>query len=224
MAKPVCWVVTDGRAGIESQALGLAEAVAEIRPMEIVVKRIGVRSPWRELPWRAWGEALGRLSSASDRLDPPFPELWIGCGRLSVPFAVSIKKRAPETFTVQLQNPRAPSALSIMMRALSITEARALSRIIGSSSPAAMAIPMRKVPRSTRLNLSRNPIVILPRPAALHACACPVQGLRSRPPHADIPISHVSTVTHLPMPEPPPSHPAAYLARPVGVPVRTVAW
>ena len=42
------WAVSDGRVGIEAQVLGLAEAVARLRPADIVVKRMG---------WR-WG--LGR--------------------------------------------------------------------------------------------------------------------------------------------------------------------
>lgn len=110
-SKPVCWVVTDGRAGIESQALGLAEAIAEIRPIEIVVKRIAVRAPWNGLHWRAWGDALTRLAADSDPLDPPYPDLWIGCGRLSVALTITLKERARETFTVQLQDPRAPTNL-----------------------------------------------------------------------------------------------------------------
>ncbi len=110
-ARAVCWVVTDGRAGIEAQALGLAEAVADLAPVDIVVKRIAARAPWRYLPWRFWGDPFARLSKESDPLAPPLPDLWIGCGRLSVPLTIAIKKRAPKIFTAQLQDPRAPSSL-----------------------------------------------------------------------------------------------------------------
>ena len=48
----VIWAVSDGRAGIEAQALGLAEAVARVRPAEILVKRIGWRAGLGRLPWR----------------------------------------------------------------------------------------------------------------------------------------------------------------------------
>jgi transcription elongation factor GreA len=44
------WAVSDGRAGIEAQALGLAEAVARLRPAHIAVKRIGWRSAWAGCP------------------------------------------------------------------------------------------------------------------------------------------------------------------------------
>ncbi len=102
-----CWVVTDGRAGIEAQALGLAEAIAEAFPLEISMKRIAVRDPWRRLPRALWGDPLARLENPQ-LLAPPYPALWIGCGRLSVPFSMAMRKRSPETFVVQLQNPRAP--------------------------------------------------------------------------------------------------------------------
>lgn len=106
-----CWVVTDGRAGIEAQALGLAEAVARVRPIEIVNKRIAVRAPWRNLPRVLWGDPFLKLAPSSAALSAPLPDLWIGCGRLSVPFSIAAKKKNPSTFVVQLQNPRAPSSL-----------------------------------------------------------------------------------------------------------------
>lgn len=110
-----CWVVTDGRAGIEAQALGLAEAIARRRPATIITKRIDVTAPWRKLPRALWGDPFARLAAGSDLTAPPFPQLWpdmwIGCGRLSVPFSIAAKKKSPSTFVVQLQNPRAPSRL-----------------------------------------------------------------------------------------------------------------
>ena len=106
----VCWVVTDGRAGIESQALGLAEAIADLTPLEIAAKRIAVRAPWRFLPWRLWRDPLSALSGDA-RLEPPYPDLWIGCGRLSVPLSIAMKRKAAGPFVVQVQDPRAPSSL-----------------------------------------------------------------------------------------------------------------
>ncbi len=105
---PVCWVVTDGRAGIEAQALGLAEAIARRAPLEIVVKRVRVRSPFRTLPREVWRDPFTNLESDSDPVGAPWPALWIGCGRLSVPFSMAVKRRSPQTFVVQIQNPRAP--------------------------------------------------------------------------------------------------------------------
>jgi mitochondrial fission protein ELM1 len=102
------WAVTDGRAGIEAQALGLAEAIARRMRLDVVSKRIKVRTPQKSLPRVFWGDPFALLDEGSDVLAAPWPDLWIGCGRLSVPYSIAIKSRAPATFVVQLQNPRAP--------------------------------------------------------------------------------------------------------------------
>ena len=44
------WVVSDGRAGIENQALGLAEAVQRLTPAEIATRHIRWRAPFDRLP------------------------------------------------------------------------------------------------------------------------------------------------------------------------------
>jgi hypothetical protein len=104
-----CWVVTDGRAGIENQALGLAEAVARIAPSRITLKRIIVKLPWRVAPRSVWGDPFARLSTEGALLRPPFPDLWIACGRVSAPFTRGVKLRDPKVFTVQVQSPRMPA-------------------------------------------------------------------------------------------------------------------
>jgi mitochondrial fission protein ELM1 len=99
------WAVSDGRAGIAAQAEGLAEAVARLRPAEVVTKRVG---------WR-WG--LGRLPSelnpglpslaVGDDLAPPWPDIWIATGRASLPLSVQMRRRSGgRTFVVQTQAPR----------------------------------------------------------------------------------------------------------------------
>jgi hypothetical protein len=104
-----CWVVTDGRAGIENQALGLAEAVARLRPLRITPKRIAVKPPWRSLPRAFWGDPFPHLSTSGALLRPPFPKLWIACGRQSIPFTIAVGERNPAVLTVQIQDPRAPA-------------------------------------------------------------------------------------------------------------------
>jgi hypothetical protein len=105
-----CWVVTDGRAGIENQALGLAEAVARRVELKIFAKRIIIRRPWRDLPGAFWGDPLTKLSKDGALLRPPYPDLLIGCGRLAAPVAASIRRRNPRTFVVQLQTPPSPTS------------------------------------------------------------------------------------------------------------------
>lgn len=102
-----CWVVSDGRPGNENQALGLAEALARLMPLRVNIKRFRVKAPWRSLPREVWGDPFARLSTGAALLRPPFPPLWIACGRLSTPFTLAVKTRSPSTFTVQIQRPRA---------------------------------------------------------------------------------------------------------------------
>jgi mitochondrial fission protein ELM1 len=84
-----------------SQALGLAEAVG----LPIEQKRIVVRAPWRWLPAQLWLAPFAALSDAGDRLSPPWPRLLIGCGRMSVPISIAVRRASGgRTFTVQLQD------------------------------------------------------------------------------------------------------------------------
>lgn len=100
------WAVSDGRVGIEAQVLGLAEAVARQRPADIVLKRIG------------WNWSLGRASrsptqfrhlmlEADSPIAPPWPDIWIGAGRASVPLSRRVRGWSRgKTFVVQTQDPR----------------------------------------------------------------------------------------------------------------------
>lgn len=101
---PTCWVVTDGNAGMESQCLGLAEALG-LTPK---IKRIGLRAPWEWLPPRlaAWLRPLAGLDPQRDDLAPPWPDLLIATGRRTVAAAAAIKRLNPGTVAVQLQNPQ----------------------------------------------------------------------------------------------------------------------
>jgi mitochondrial fission protein ELM1 len=104
MRRIVIWAVSDGRAGMENQVLGLAEAVQRRIPASIVTKRIQIDPKVENLPRFFWGNPFSRLSLEGDRLDPPWPDLFIGCGRRVVPFAKALRQHC---FTVQTQDPRA---------------------------------------------------------------------------------------------------------------------
>ena len=106
------WVVTDGRAGIEAQALGLAEAVAALTPSAITVKRIGWPRWMARIPSQLNVAPLRLLTAQSDALAPPWPDLWIGNGRASIPLSIGVRRwSAAKTFVVQLQDPLRPPRL-----------------------------------------------------------------------------------------------------------------
>src|SRR6185436_11473577 len=72
-----CWIVTDGKAGMESQCIGLAEALS----LSPLVKRVALRAPWRQLtPFLRLG-GRAQFASDSDSLRPPWPDLVIATGR-----------------------------------------------------------------------------------------------------------------------------------------------
>lgn len=102
----LCWVVTDGKAGMENQCLGLAEALG----LTPVIKRVKLRSPWKQLsPFLRHGLRWA-FSPDGDVLAPPWPDLLIATGRASVPASLRARRAsradgAIGTLTVQIQNP-----------------------------------------------------------------------------------------------------------------------
>ncbi len=85
-----CWVVSDGRAGIEIQCLGLAEALG----LSPVVKRLRGAKPWCwTTPW-LHPLPLRTLAAGSDRLAPPWPDLVITCGRQPIAPLFALRRRA----------------------------------------------------------------------------------------------------------------------------------
>lgn len=86
----VCWVVSDGRRGIENQALGLAEALARQLPDS----RLGIHTV------HVTKQGFVALPSS-----PP-PDVWIGCGRAAVPLVGKHRRVFPDCFFVYVQDPR----------------------------------------------------------------------------------------------------------------------
>lgn len=97
-----CWVLTDGKIGMETQCVGLAEALGLVP----AVKRLAPRAPWRWLPPGLWPAPLAALDPAGDRLAPPWPDLVVATGRQSVAPALAVKRMsAGRSFLVQIQRP-----------------------------------------------------------------------------------------------------------------------
>ena len=105
LTPPSCWIITDGRRGIENQAMGLAEAAARARALKLEMKTI------------THGPAMAAMSPALQfklknrpvdyKLDAPYPAMAIGCGRQAIAPLMALKKAAGErVFTVYIQDPR----------------------------------------------------------------------------------------------------------------------
>jgi mitochondrial fission protein ELM1 len=105
------WALSDGRAGIEAQAVGLAEAVARHRKAKVIVKRIGWTGRIGRLPW--WLNLFPRrwLTPESE-FDAPWPDLVVAAGRATLPLSIRMRRwTGGKTYVVQIQDPRAPAGL-----------------------------------------------------------------------------------------------------------------
>lgn len=119
VAGPSVWVVSDGRAGIERQAVSLARALnapyrktalAHIRSRAhraapLRLKPIG----WQvNLPPNLWPFPMSALDEDERELvHAPWPDVWIGSGRRSIPYSRQIKRLSRgKTLVVQTQDPK----------------------------------------------------------------------------------------------------------------------
>jgi mitochondrial fission protein ELM1 len=102
---PTCWVVTDGKPGMENQCVGLAEAMG----LAPVIKRVRLRAPWKQLSPAIlrWGNARANTAD-SDAVAPPWPDVLIATGRHSVASSLAVGRANPATFRIQIQDPGIP--------------------------------------------------------------------------------------------------------------------
>jgi len=104
MQAKTCWVLTVGVPGMDNQSIGLAQALG----LEVVQKRIHPAAPWKHLPPQLWLAPLRFLGAGSDAIVPPWPDVVIGTGRLTVAVALAIKRAsAGRTFNIRIQDPHA---------------------------------------------------------------------------------------------------------------------
>lgn len=96
LAGRTAWLVTDGKAGHEAQAEGVAVALGVAYDWVRVSPRGVARllAPWGPVP-------------RDFRPGPPWPAIVIGIGRTAIPALRAVRRRAgPATFAVALQDPR----------------------------------------------------------------------------------------------------------------------
>ena len=102
-----CWTITNGTAGTVSQALGLAKAIGFKRIKQKVFK---ARFSFSLVPPLAHIFLKNFLTTDSDRLNEPWPDIVIGCGRRVIPFLLYIKKASGgKTYCIYVQDPKISS-------------------------------------------------------------------------------------------------------------------
>jgi len=109
MTSLVCWTVTEGAGGMESQAQGLAEAVLLRLPGRLVTQHVRLAWPWRTLPARLAPRTLARAAESNHGLRPPWPDLVVSCGRQGAVVAAAIRRQSGgHTLAVHIQDPKLP--------------------------------------------------------------------------------------------------------------------
>src|SRR6516165_9207009 len=102
-AEPKAWVLHDGKPGMRSQALGLAEATG----CQFVEKPLRVYPPWSMLPPQLWLLPRYAISGGKSSLGPPWPDFVIACGRNAAIPALRIRRASGgRTLLAQIQDPR----------------------------------------------------------------------------------------------------------------------
>jgi mitochondrial fission protein ELM1 len=91
------WILSEGYAGLQAQALGLAEA-AGLRPE---LRVLTPRAPWKWVAASLWPKPLAAVAEA---VRAPLPELVIGCGGVAAAVAAALRRSSRPV--VQVQHPR----------------------------------------------------------------------------------------------------------------------
>lgn len=98
-----CWIISEAKAGMDTQTRGLADALG----VDVEMKRVALHglkkltAPWGRVPKRS-----GFGLPGSD-FCPPWPVLAIATGRAAIPYLRELKRRAgPALYTVVLLDPQ----------------------------------------------------------------------------------------------------------------------
>ena len=93
------WAITTGEAGMQSQVMGLAEAIGG----DISLKTVQAKAPWRWLPGHWAPKRVDAVAGNPEAFSGPVPDLVISSGRRSVPMALALRKAG--ALAVHIQNP-----------------------------------------------------------------------------------------------------------------------
>jgi uncharacterized protein len=97
------WIISDGKAGNDTQTRGVFDAMG----LDYQVKRVGPTGIWKALaPWGPVSPSE-RFGSAASTFAPPWPDFAVSCGRLTTPYIRKLKQKAGfSTYTIILQDPK----------------------------------------------------------------------------------------------------------------------
>src|SRR4051812_13349353 len=91
------WIVSEGLAGLQAQALGLAEAAGLSSELRVLKPS----APWKWMAAKLWPNPL---AAVADAVRAPLPALVIGCGGMAGAVLAALRRKAVNV--VQVQDPR----------------------------------------------------------------------------------------------------------------------
>jgi mitochondrial fission protein ELM1 len=97
------WLITDGKAGMDVQVRGVADALG----LDYEMKRVAPAGFWSLLaPWGPVAPAE-RFGAPGTLFAPPWPAIAIATGRASIPYIRALRRKAGlRTYTIVLQDPK----------------------------------------------------------------------------------------------------------------------
>lgn len=102
------WIITDGKVGMDVQAIGLARALG----LAYQVKHVAPSGIWKvTAPWGPPDPKarIGRADSAM--FAPPWPAVCIATGRAAIPYIRALRRKAgAHTYCIVLQDPKTGAA------------------------------------------------------------------------------------------------------------------
>ncbi len=164
------WAVSDGRAGIEAQVVGLSEALARLVPCEVTVKRVAWKGRTGRLPWwlnllpKRWLAPESGIPQGKPRREgqgDEWPDLWVAAGRATLPLSIRAKRwSGGKTCVVQIQDPRVPAHM------FDLVIPPKHDRMVGDNIVAITGSPHRVTPQrlATEYEAFKDVIDPLPRP------------------------------------------------------------
>jgi mitochondrial fission protein ELM1 len=149
------WLITDGKAGMDVQVQGVADALGLIAERKVVQ----IKGLWRHTaPWGPPHPSV-RFGAPTSQFCPPWPDLAIATGRHSIPYIRALKRHAGlATYTIVLQDPRTgaktadliwvpehdrrrgPNVITTLTAPHSFTQQR-LAQLRAATSPEIAALP-----------------------------------------------------------------------------------
>ena len=151
------WVITDGKAGMDVQACGVADALG----LDYEMKRVAPRGIFRlSAPWGPVSPRE-RFGLEGSQFAPPWPAIAIATGRASIPYIRALRRKAGmRTFTVVLQDPKTGPATADLIWVPEHDRRRGANVITTPTAPHSFSVE-----RLAALRASADPaIAALPAP------------------------------------------------------------